>query len=118
MILTTERLIRLRADARLERNTLLEHRGRMGEDPASSISEMPSVDEFVVQALRDEMLEERGRLAEFGLARLAAHRGGPEADLHRRDADRVEFELLREIAAQVPELTRAVWSLASRLDVE
>lgn len=116
MILTTERLIRMRADARLERETALEHRAREGEDPAEAYAEAPEVDDLVVLALRDEMLEDRGRLAEFGLARLAAAAGGPDAEEHRRNADRVEFELLREIADRVPELTVAVWRLAARFD--
>ena len=117
MELTTERLIRLRADARLERDTILEHRVRSGEDPAAAYAEVPEVDEFVVLALRDELLEDRGQLAEFGLARLAARAGGSDAAEHRRNADRVEFELLREIAASVPQLTVAVWRVSHRLDV-
>lgn len=117
MMVTTARLQRMRADARIERDSLLERSSRLGEDPASSVAEMPSVDEFVVHALRDELLEKRGRLAEFGLARLAAHGPGRDAADHRRDADRVEFELLREIAADVPQLTVAVWAVASRLEV-
>ncbi|UOQ58833.1 hypothetical protein MUN78_02420 [Leucobacter allii] len=115
--MTTERLLRLRAEARLERETLLEHRVRGGEDPAIAYAEAPEVDDFVVRALRDEMLEDRGQLAEFGLARLAARAGGPEAAGHRRDADRVEFALLREIAEAVPQLTVAVWRAAEELEV-
>ncbi|WP_053384225.1 hypothetical protein [Leucobacter celer] len=116
--MTTERLQRLRSDARLERDTILEHRMRDGEDPATAVAEVPEVDELVVLALRDEMLEDRGQLAEFGLARLAALSGGPDAHEHRRNADRVEFELLREIAAEVPQLTVAVWRVSHRLDVD
>ncbi|GAB2561933.1 hypothetical protein [Leucobacter ruminantium] len=115
--MTTARLQQLRANARLERDVLLEHRMRDGQDPAIAISEVPDVDELVVLSLRDEMLEDRGQLAEFSLARLAARSAGPDADEHRRNADRAEFELLREIAAQVPELTRGVWAAAARLEV-
>ncbi|RGE23161.1 hypothetical protein [Leucobacter sp. wl10] len=115
--MTTERLRRLRADARLERETLMEHRVRDGDDPADAFAEVPEVDDLVVIALRDEMLEDRGQLAEFGLARLAALSGGPDALEHRRNADRVEFDLLREIAADVPQLTVAVWRVSHRLDV-
>lgn len=118
MLMTTERLQRLRSDARVERETMMEHRVRDGEDPAIAYAEVPEVDDLVVLALRDEMLEDRGRLAEFGLARLAALSGGPDAREHRRNADRVEFELLREIAATVPQLTVAVWRVSSRLDVD
>lgn len=116
--MTTERLLRLRSEARIERDALLEHRGRRGEDPATSLAELPSVDELVVIALRDEIMETRGRLAEFSLARMAARSSGPEAELHRRNADRFEFDVLREIAAAVPQLTVAVWSVAHRLDVD
>lgn len=115
--MTTERLIRLRDEARIERDALLEHRGRLGEDPATSLAELPSVDELVVVALRDEVMETRGRLAEFSLTRMAARSSGPEADAHRRNADRFEFEILREIAAAVPQLTVAVWRVADRLQV-
>src|SRR5690606_12694679 len=115
--LTTERLMRLRADARLERNTILEYRVRAGEDPATAYAETPEIDEVVVLSLRGEMLEERGQLAEFGLARLAAHSGREDAAIHQANADRVEFDLLREIADSVPELTVAVWRSAARLDV-
>lgn len=117
MIMTAERLRRMRGEARIERDTILEHRMRAGEDPATAVAEVPEIDELVVCALRDELLEDRGQLAEFGLARLAARTGGPDAAAHRRNADRVEFELLREIAAETPELTRAVWSVSGRLDV-
>ena len=43
---------------------------------------------------------------------------GPDAAEHRRNADRAEFALLREIAEQVPELTAAVWRLSGSLDVD
>lgn len=115
--ITTERLEQLRLFAKLERDTILEHMMRDGRDPAEAVAEVPSVDEFVVTALRDEMLEERGRLAEYSLARLAGRGTGPDAAEHRRNADRAEFELLREIAAGTPELTPAVWCLTGALRV-
>ncbi|MCW2289876.1 hypothetical protein EDF60_2753 [Leucobacter luti] len=115
---SADRLQQLRSDARLERDTILERRVRGGEDPAIAVEEAPEVDDFVVLALRDELLEDSGRLAEFGLARLAARAGGPEAEAHRRNADRVEFELLRIIAAAVPELTVAVWRAGEHLTTE
>ncbi|MGO3148270.1 MAG: hypothetical protein ACTIJ6_11400 [Leucobacter sp.] len=117
MNLTTERLQKLRADARLERLTFLEHRVRMGEDPAVAFDLVPEVDVLVVLALRDELLEERGQLAEWSLARLAAHSDNADAAVHQANADKVEFELLREIADSVPELTVAVWKSADRLDL-
>lgn len=109
---TSERLARLRADARLERETTLERLVRAGQDPAVAVAEAPEIDEIVVEVLRDELLEARGQLVEFGLARLAARAGGTEAAAHRESADRVEFALLREIAEAAPELTVAVWALA------
>ncbi len=117
MNLTTARLVELRRDARIERDALLEHRGRLGEDPADALSGTPSVDELVVCAIRDEMLEDRDQLAEFSMARLAARGSGPDAAVHRRNADLVEFALLREIAASVPQLAVAVWGVAHHLDV-
>jgi len=118
MQMTTDRLQRLRADALLERRTMLESRVRGGQDPATAYAEVPEVDDLVVRELRDELLEDRGRLAEFGLARLAARSGGADADEHRRNADRVEFELLREIAEAVPQLTAAVWRAGAELRPE
>ena len=116
MILTPERLERLRSFARIERTAIMEHEGRAGADPLSTLARLPSVDEFVVCELRDELLEQNGRLAEFALARLAGQGTGPDAAEHRANADRVEFELLREIAASCPELTVAVWQVAGRLE--
>lgn len=116
-MLTDERLSRLRSNAVLERDTILERNGREGEDPATSFEEVPSVDEFMVFALRDELIEERGLLAEFSMARLAALSSGTDAAGHQRSADRFEFDVLREIADRVPELTIAVWSVAARLNV-
>ena len=118
MNLSTERLLQLRADARLERETILEYRVRGGQDPAVAYEEVPALDDFVVAALRDEMLEDRGQLAEYGLARLAGRSSAADAAIHQANADRVEFELLREIAAGVPELAVAVWRAAGKLDLE
>lgn len=118
MIFATEKLLKLRSDARIERLTILEHLVRMGQDPATAYAEVPAIDDFVVAALRDEMLEERGQLAEYGLTRLVARSDAEDAAIHQANADRVEFELLREIAERVPELTVAVWRMASRLDLD
>lgn len=118
MNVTTEQLQIMRENARLERLTFLEHRVRMGEDPAVAYDLVPEIDVLVVLALRDELLEDRGKLAEWSLARLAAQSDSPDAELHRANADRVEFEVLREIADSVPELTVAVWKSAERLNVD
>lgn len=115
MKISIERIAQLRRYAQIERTAVMELRGREGEDPLATLAELPSVDELVVRELRDEMLEDRGQLAEFSMARLAALGSGEDAAEHRANADRVEFELLREIAASNPELTPAVWSAAGRL---
>lgn len=115
MIVTEERLALLRRNARIERDALLEHRGRAGEDPLVTLASMPDVDEFVVHELRDQLLEDRGQLAEFSLAKLASNGTGPEAEVHRRNVELAEFELLREIGEACPELTVAVWQRAGRL---
>lgn len=115
MHLTTQRLIELRADARLERTTTMETRGRFGEDPALSFERMPSIDAIVVLTLRDELLEQRGRLAEFNLTRMMGRVPGPDGAEYAHKADRAEFEILREIALDCPPLTKAVWELAGSL---
>ena len=107
----------LRDIARIERNAMLEHLGREGQDPAESLILVPSIDELVVRELRDELLEQRGRQAEFLLARLAGRSSADDAAVHRSNADELEFELLREIAASCPELTAGVWEAAGRLGV-
>lgn len=107
----------MRANARLERNTILEYRVRKGDDIAIASVETPEIDEIVVLSLRDEMLEERGQLAEFSLARAASRSDAADAAIHRQNSDRVEFDLLREIAEAVPELAKAVWHTAARLDI-
>lgn len=118
MALTSARLLELRADAQLERETALERKVRGGQDPADAYDEVPSVEELMVFALRDEQLEARGQLAEFALAKLAARAGGPDAASHKQNADRVEFEILRAIALEAPELTVAIWGLGHRIELE
>lgn len=113
--IASERLEQLREFARIERTAIMEYEGREGEDPLTTLADLPSIDEFVVRELRDEMLESRGQLAEFSLARLAAMGEGDDATTHQMNADRVEFELLREIAEHNPELTVAAWAAAGRL---
>ena len=117
-LLTADRLRELRANATLERTTMLEHRMREGQDPAIAVAEVPEVDELVVRELRDDLLEERGQLAEYSMARLASLGSGADAAVHGKNADRVEFALLREIALALPELTIAVWQAADRLGFE
>lgn len=115
MRVTEAQLARLREIASIERNVILEHLGREGQDPAESLTIVPSVDELVVRELRDDLLEERGREAEFLLARLAGRSSADDAAEHRRNADELEFSLLREIAEACPALTAGVWEAAGRL---
>ena len=113
---STAELEQLRREARIELTALLEYRARRGEDPAVSLANLPTVDELVVHELRNRVLEDRGQQAEFFLARAAGQSSADDAAVHRRNADRVEFEILREIAAAYPMLTTAVWEVASPLD--
>jgi hypothetical protein len=109
-------IVRLRADARLELDVLIEHHARDGEDPWEFLQELPTVDELVVVALRDEALDAQGKTAEYLLARLASETSRADAAELRASADRLEYEILREIAHRHPELTHAVWRLAGQLD--
>lgn len=100
-------LERLRQDARDELAALIELRCRLGEDPWSFLPELPSVDEQVVATLREErLLEDRWSLARARAYHPAARRG---------DVARFEFEVLREIALDHPELSSAVWSMLDRV---
>jgi len=80
----------LRAEAEDERGALVEERLRAGEDPWEFMEELPTVDELVVFTLRAEHIEADGGLR-------------PTAARNQR--------LLRMIAAEYPELSRAVWTL-------
>ena len=100
-------LERLRQNARDELSALIELRCRLGEDPWVFLPDLPSVDEQVVATLREERLRsERWSPARSRAYHPAARDG---------DAARFEFELLREIALDHPELSSAVWSLLDRV---
>jgi len=100
-------LERLRQDARDELSALIELRCRLGEDPWVFLPDLPSVDEQVVATLR----EERMRSDEWCRARARAYH--PAA--HEGEAARFEYELLRGIALDHPELSPAVWSVLDRV---
>ncbi len=89
---TEERIEELRDNARIERTAKMEARGRAGEDPLATLTDLPSIDEYVVRELRDEMLEARGQLAEFAMARLIAQGDGAEAEIHRENSDLTGFK--------------------------
>jgi len=80
----------LRAEASDELSVLVEERLRGGEDPWEFMEELPSVDELVVLMLRAENIEA------YGGGRPSAARN---------------YRVLRQIAMDHPELTRAVWRL-------
>ncbi|MFC3399235.1 tryptophan synthase subunit alpha [Microbacterium amylolyticum] len=77
----------LRAEAQDERDTLIEERLRAGEDPWDFMEDLPTIDELVVFLLRAEHIVGDGGLR----------------PTHARNQ-----RLMRQIAAQYPELSRAV----------
>ncbi|WP_022889962.1 hypothetical protein [Agromyces italicus] len=100
-------LERLRQDARDELSALIELRCRLGEDPWEFLPELPSVDEQVVATLREDRL----RSEQWAPARSRAYH--PAA--RQGEAARFEFDLLRGIALEHPELSAAVWSVLDRV---
>lgn len=114
--ITGEKIAELRRFAEIERDAILEHEGRQGEDPLTTLIWVPSVDEFVVREIENLLLEERGELAEFSMARLAGRGTGADAAEHKANADARELSLLSEIADAWPDLTPAVWRVAGRLN--
>jgi len=100
-------LERLRQDARDELSALIELRCRLGEDPWVFLPELPSVDEQVVATLR----EERQHSERWSPARARAYH--PAA--REGDAARFEYDLLREIALEHPDLSEAVWTVLERV---
>lgn len=80
----------LRAEAADELGTLITERLRGGEDPWDFMEDLPTVDELVVFTLRAEHIEADGGLR----------------PTHARNQ-----RLLRLIAQEYPELTRAVWRI-------
>ncbi|KQM82936.1 hypothetical protein [Agromyces sp. Leaf222] len=97
----------LRQDARDELSALIELRCRLGEDPWVFLPDLPSVDEQVVATLREErMHSDRWNTARARAYHPAAREG---------DVEKFEFELLREIALELPELSAAVWKILDRV---
>jgi len=80
----------LRAEATDELSVLVYERLRGGEDPWEFMEDLPSVDELVVLMLRAENI---------------ASDGGTRPTQARN------YRVLRQIALDYPELTRAVWRL-------
>lgn len=80
----------LRAEASDELSVLIAERLRAGEDPWEFMDDLPTVDELVVLTLRAENIAANGGVR-------------PNATRH--------YRVLRQIALDYPELTRAVWRL-------
>ena len=99
----------LRRLAATQRRSLVEHRVRRGEDPAEVFAELPEIDDYVLEMLRDEVLAERGLVAEYAMARHLQHDSRPDADELRRRADAVDAGIFRELGLAHPELIEAVW---------
>jgi phage tail protein X len=104
-------LAELRRYARYELDVLIEHRCRAGEDPYDFIHDLPTVDELVVFELRADALEARGMAAQYAMAKHAAQSSLPDAAMHRQNIAKLEYDLLRGIALEHPDLTRTVWTL-------
>ncbi|MFD5224023.1 tryptophan synthase subunit alpha [Microbacterium sp. NPDC058342] len=80
----------LRAEASDERAVLIQERLRAGEDPWDFMEDLPSVDELVVYLLRAENIRANDSVR-------------PNAARH--------YRVLRQIALEYPELTKAVWGM-------
>ncbi len=98
----------LRQEARDELAAVVELRCRLGDDPWDFMPDLPTVDEQVVLTLRDETIQAH----DLGEARAKAYH--PSAPPEERE--RFEYQLLRRVALDHPELTRAVWGMLGRLN--
>ena len=85
-------LAQLRREARDILDAGIEARCREGEDPWDFLPELPTVDQCVVIGLRTEHVEKRDP----------------------SEPRQSNFEILRSIAFDYPELRRAAWSLVTR----
>jgi hypothetical protein len=98
----------LRQEARDELSAVIEYRCRLGDDPWEFLPDLPSVDEQVVLTLRAETIE----LHDLGEQRSRAYH--PSADpVRARD---FEYQLLRRIALDHPELTQTVWTMLGKIN--
>jgi hypothetical protein len=80
----------LRAEARLELDTVIHERLLAGEDPWHFMDELPTIDELVVYVLRADA--------------IAANDG-------KQPSPTREFRVLRQIALEHPALTPTVWTM-------
>ncbi|WP_245558957.1 hypothetical protein [Humibacter albus] len=98
----------LRQEARDELAAVIELRCRLGDDPWEFLPDLPSVDEQVVLTLREETIEAH----DLSEARARAYH--PAASREARE--RFEYQLLRRVALDHPDLTPAVWGMLGRLN--
>ena len=98
----------LRQQARDELAAIIEHRCRAGEDPWQFIPDLPSVDEQVVIDLRASAID----TFDLGDEQSRAHH--PAAG-HATFA-RFEYDVLRRIALEHPQLSAAVWRMLDRVE--
>lgn len=98
----------LRQEARDELAAIIEHRCRAGEDPWQFIPDLPSVDEQVVISLRASAIQI------FDLAEEQSRAHHPAAG--RAIFERFEYDVLRRIALEHPELSEAVWRMLDRVE--
>ncbi|GAB3615530.1 hypothetical protein GCM10027416_00870 [Okibacterium endophyticum] len=114
---SAEGLALMRRDARDELDVLIEHRCRAGEDPYVFLCELPTVDELVVAELHADALDARGLTAEYTMARHAGRSDRADAEHHRESTEKLDYELLREIALAHPELTTTIWRLIGTIGI-
>jgi hypothetical protein len=98
----------LRQEARDELAAVIDQRCRLGEDPWEFIPELPSVDEHVVDRLRDQCIAAN----DLGGIRARAH----HPSTNPSHLATFEYEVLRRIALDHPGLTQAVWRLLGRIN--
>ena len=103
----TEDIETRRREARDELSAIIELKCRLGDDPWDFLPDLPTVDEQVILTMRLERIEAGGLEDE----RARAYH--PTAPL--KAAEHFEYQLLRGIAMDHPELTRAVWGLLGRV---
>lgn len=96
----------LRQQARDELAAIILQRCRHGEDPWHFIPDLPSVDEQVVQSLRAHAIDD----FDLGNERARAHH--PAAG--RARYEQFEYDVLRRIALDYPELTPVAWAVFER----
>ncbi|HEY8282686.1 MAG TPA: hypothetical protein VIG28_09395 [Leifsonia sp.] len=98
----------LRQQAQDELAAIIEHRCRAGEDPWQFIPDLPSVDQQVVISLRAIAIDM------FDLAEEQSRAHHPAAG--RAIFARFEYDVLRRIALEHPELSEAVWQMLDKVE--